>query len=315
MNDDRSKWAVLAATRFVLASVVLIGHLNYLPGRHPWTLIGLILNQGSAVYGFLVISGYSIAASLERSPKGFYARRVRRIWPTYLVTLSIGVAVAATVSHPVQLADQIYIRPLGWAELLASLTMTQSFFGPALSADGQIWTLAVEWWDYMAAPFLRRWPTRIVAALLFISLAVFIVARPPTNPADSVGGRMFIILAWWWLSGFLYFRHRGAALGYVFLFAPPLIAAVEGWIGLAAIVGVVAVALCETAAVPKRLAAAFNWLGDLSYPLYLVHVPILLGCFLAGVFQPAVVGLAALAAAAVILHAVDLPLRRKPSAP
>ncbi len=195
-------------------SVVLVGHLNYLPGRHPWTLVGLFLNQGSAVYGFLVISGYSIAASLERSPKGFYARRIRRIWPTYLVSLSIGVAVAATVSRPVQLADQIFIRPLGWVELLASLSMTQTFFGPALSADGQIWTLAVEWWDYMAAPFLRRWPSRFIAALLVVSLAVFIVARPPANPADSVGGRMFILLAWWWLSGFSLLspsRHAGLA--------------------------------------------------------------------------------------------------------
>ncbi|HEY1560265.1 MAG TPA: acyltransferase [Caulobacteraceae bacterium] len=310
MTDERSKWAVLALTRFILAGVVLVGHLNYLPGDHAWTGIGTFLNQGSAVYGFLVISGYSIAASLDRSPKGFFVRRVRRIWPTYLVSLLLAACVAASISHPVKLADQIYLRPLNWVELLATLTMTQTFLGPALSADGQVWTLAVEWWDYMAAPFLRRTATRIIVAILVISLTFFVLAPPPANPADSTGGKMVLILAWWWLTGFLFYRHRGTALGYVFLLIPPLIAAVDGWIGRAAIVGLVAVALCEKARIPKLVVAVFDWLGDVSYPLYLVHIPILWGSYLAGVYQPALIGAAAIGTAAVVLHLVDIPLRR-----
>jgi peptidoglycan/LPS O-acetylase OafA/YrhL len=312
MSDERSKWAVLAATRFFLAAVVLTGHLSYLPGHHDWTLIGLFLNQGSAVYGFLVISGYSIAASLERSPAGFYLRRVRRIWPTYLVSLAIGVAVAANVAHPIKFADQIYILPLNWVELLASLTMTQTFLAAALSTDGQVWTLAVEWWDYMAAPFLRKSRTPLVAAVMFGSLALFILLPPPANPAVDVGGRMFVILAWWWLCGFLYFRHRGTPLGYLLLVVPPFIAHTYGWIGRAAIIGIVLVAASEHIRIPRRLTGVLDWLGDVSYPLYLVHVPVMFGLFLAGVTAPAIVGCASLLVAVAVLHLVDIPFRRRP---
>lgn len=310
MRKDSSQWAVLAATRFVLASVVLTGHLNYLPGYHPWTAVGLFLNQGSAVYGFLMISGYSIAASLDRSAEGFFARRFRRIWPSYLVSLALGVAVALAVKRPVHLTANVVLQPLVWSELLASLTMTQTFLAPALSADGQIWTLAVEWWDYMLAPVIRRWSTPILSVIVAISLAYYCLVPPPENPANTTGGWMFLVLAWWWLSGFLYYRHRGTALGYALLVLPPLFAASYGWIGRAAFIGIAALASCEYIALSDRVSRLFNWLGDLSYPLYLVHVPVMFAFNLFHFYDALVVAFGAILTSAVVLHLVDYPLRR-----
>lgn len=309
LTEDQSQWSVLAGTRFFLSLVVVIGHLNYLPGSHNWTLLGIYLNQGSAVYGFLLISGYSIAASLERSPKGFIIRRVKRIWPSYIFSILLGVLVAISVNREIFIADQVSFHPLVWTELLASLTMTQTFIAPALSADGQIWTLAVEWWDYMAAPLLRRWSTKLLTAILFISMVAFILSPPPSNPANDLGGKMFFILGWWWLAGFLYHRHRGTVVGYVLLFAPPLIVAVDGWIGRAAVVGLIALASSRLLPVSKRIGAILNWLGDLSYPLYLVHVPILFALFLLHVYEPALIAAASLLVAAFVLHFVDAPFR------
>jgi len=52
-----TRWTVLAGTRFILASVVLVGHMSLFdPAGHWWTRFGTFLNQGSAVYGFLIIS-------------------------------------------------------------------------------------------------------------------------------------------------------------------------------------------------------------------------------------------------------------------
>ena len=42
----------------------------------------------AAVLGFLFISGYSMAASFEREPGGFYERRVWRIYPVFLATFA-----------------------------------------------------------------------------------------------------------------------------------------------------------------------------------------------------------------------------------
>jgi peptidoglycan/LPS O-acetylase OafA/YrhL len=64
--------------------------------------------------------------------------------------------------------------------------------------------------------------------------------------------------------------------------------------------------------IPERLARALVYLGDLSYPLYLVHVPLLawsqkwVHCG-----NPLVWIGASLAAAAALYHAVDAPLRAR----
>jgi len=72
--------------------------------------------------------------------------------------------------------------------------------------------------------------------------------------------------------------------------------------------------LARTCKLPARIASAFLWLGDLSYPLYLAHPAtyLTLGLLLAhhrpvdwGVYM-----IAALALAAIVLHAVDYPIRR-----
>ena len=60
------------------------------------------------------------------------------------------------------------------------------------------------------------------------------------------------------------------------------------------------------------------WADDLSYPLYLLHWPVLVLLYnslgkRSPWNQPAVYVVASLAISAVVLHAIDLPLRRRAS--
>ncbi|HEY4031997.1 MAG TPA: acyltransferase [Caulobacteraceae bacterium] len=302
-----ASWEVLAVTRFVLAMVVMVGHLNERPGLTTWwTPIGLFFNQGSAVYGFLLISGYAIAASLERKERGFYWRRVRRIYPTYLASVAlagIAVAIGAAATEPA-------------ARWVALLLMVQSFAAPTLAADGQLWTLAVEWWNYILAPVYRRVLDVGLIILCCMSLWFYCRLGAPEHPAPTTHGLMFALLTWFWIAGFLYRRRRGTLYGYALLFGPLMVAFLFAWIGLAVWIGAVALAICEHVRVSGKFKAAFIWLGDLSYPVYAVHIPMFSICLALGIKGAFPAALTVLATSAVVLHAIDLPVRNwRPARP
>jgi peptidoglycan/LPS O-acetylase OafA/YrhL len=94
-SDASLFWPILGAVRFFLALVVVGAHLVWFDrsdevGRQLGMFSGIV-----AVIGFLVLSGFSIAASLERERAGFYARRFRRIFPLYALAIASAWAVPA----------------------------------------------------------------------------------------------------------------------------------------------------------------------------------------------------------------------------
>jgi peptidoglycan/LPS O-acetylase OafA/YrhL len=290
--------------------VVLVGHLSYFTVRQVnWTSIALYLNQGSAVYGFLIISGYSIAASIERSATGFYQRRFWRIYPTYVASIALAIAASACVAHGLKAPFALKFEPISIGGVLVALLILQSFLAQTISTDGQLWTLAVEWWNYMLAPLFKRCASIFLSLLLLGSLIAFLYRPPPPYPDKTSGGLMFVLLTWLWLVGFLYYRHRRTVVGYTILFFPLVVAGTFGWVGRAVIIGLIAVAFCEDVPVPVPFRSAFRWLGELSYPVYAVHVPVLVFCLALGVRSPGLTLVVALIASMLVLHLIDLPLR------
>lgn len=305
------RWTVLAGTRFILACVVLVGHMSLFdPVGHQWTQIGTFLNQGSAVYGFLIISGYSIAASLERSEQGFFNRRFWRIYPTYIASLLLAVVAGLFITGSLKSPSGFAFYPVTKYDVIVALLMLQSFIAPTISTDGQLWTIAVEWWNYMLAPLFKRCPGIFLAVLILLSLVAYLRLPTPAYPNESTHGLMFLILTWYWLVGFLYYRYRQKRWGFAVLIFPILVAMVDGWVGRAAVIGVMAVALCEEVNVPPRFIGVIEWLGELSYPIYAVHVPVLVLCLHFHILSPAITLVASIVVSIAVLHIVDLPLRK-----
>src|SRR6218665_3154567 len=86
VRHEESQWALLALMRFGLSAIVAVGHLGlFLPGEAGWIHAANLLDGKAAVIGFLMISGYSIHASLEREPDGFLLRRFLRVYPLYFL--------------------------------------------------------------------------------------------------------------------------------------------------------------------------------------------------------------------------------------
>jgi peptidoglycan/LPS O-acetylase OafA/YrhL len=145
VSRDTGTWAILAGMRFVLATIVLVGHVCQFTLHWRWPYSGT-WPQMSAVYGFLLISGYCIAASLQKSPGGYFRRRILRIYPTYLAAMVLAYATAKFIGAPTA----------GRYTTLGSLVMLEAILSPRFPLMGQAWTLAAEWWCYMAAPLFER---------------------------------------------------------------------------------------------------------------------------------------------------------------
>lgn len=301
--EDRvdSRWEVLAIARFLLAMIVMTAHMA-IEGQvwTSWTSFAVGLDPLSAVFGFLLISGYSIAASLDREEPGYFWRRIRRIYPTYLTAVALGaITILLGAGAPAP----------AW-QFLMMAAMLQSFVAAPIHVVGHLWTLGVEWWNYMAAPAYRRARDGFLIGALLASLCLFVLLKIRPGVAQMSAGIPFITMSWMWIAGFLYYRRPRTLYGYAILLVPLALAARFWWMGSAVWIGAIALAVCDGSRVPQQAKAPLRWLGELSYPIYAVHIPMIFIFLHWGVKWPAVIVLSVLAVSVLVLHTVDLPLRR-----
>ena len=306
--DSKSSWAILGLLRFALAFIVVGGHIyNQYAPPGDWTHCMWWAGPG-CVYSFFLISGYSIAASLERDESRFYMRRVVRIWPLYLAAIGLMcVAIAVTHGHFMPPHGLVKDAPSGLA-FLGTLLMAQSFLMPVNRFDGPMWSLSIEWWLYMVAPALRRIATPIL--LVVVAVSAWRFTLDPIRPY-IVG--CWVPLVWLWITGFIYYRHKDK-LWSLLVLAVPCAATyfIGGQLSILPIYTIIALAFARYVTIRSAKAiAAMNWLADVSYPLYLVHTPVIVIMSVAGVQNSAELIAGPIATAAVMLQAIDYPIRRR----
>jgi peptidoglycan/LPS O-acetylase OafA/YrhL len=326
-----SSWAFLGLIRFFLAMAVFIGHYALMVDKSRLNLFGFgFFAAASAVYGFFILSGYSIAASLERKATGFYKRRFVRIWPLYLFSLAFGLVVIALLPEPFKFPlDENYKEGFNWITIVGCLFLLQGFFFPwPFWTCGVTWSLSPEWWWYMVAPFLKKISLWILLSLMLLSLIQFIQwnwgfnllwylhSRQNNMHAFNVAawgpgfGPAISGLFWLWISGFIYYRFRRTPLGFCILAFPCVLAFFFGRsVGFPCFATIFALILCEEFQFSVKVVKFFDFLGDLSYPIYLFHVAVMalmvwMGCQGLWVYCIGVVGVSA-----VLVYAVDYPLR------
>ncbi|WP_321867766.1 acyltransferase family protein [Paraburkholderia tropica] len=280
-TSSNEQWAALAFSRFVLATCVLMTHSGIVApndffARHFWG------TGYPAVFGFFMISGYSIAASLASRPDGYFARRVRRIYPTYLCALALSVLIL--IPHPLRLPQGQLLILDDWKTILFNVFMLQGIASESVTANGAIWSLSIEWWCYMLAMVLVRVGARWTVALIAISFASLMVYMHHHGLlfGDSDMPRFgvpLLTLAWGWLTGFLFYRQRSVFTFALMLLLPLLMFERGIRLPLSSLViaaSAVIVYFAKDLRVRNRsLARTMQWLGDMSYPLYLFHPPLL----------------------------------------
>jgi len=311
-------WEVLAALRFFLAWVVLCGHVDWhIPNDVLWVQFFRAFGGKAAVIGFLLVSGYSIAASLARGSAGFYRRRWLRIYPLYFFAIAFAVTVEAVTHGSVELPSGRTIEGTGYVTAAGNVFLLQTFLVKPIAFNGPVWSLSIEAFFYALAPFLAR--CKVPPLLAMIAVSSFCYALP----SHANWGLVYYVLSkfnalgylWCWLLGFVLYRDRSAAtlaataLGaflVVFNENTPEPLAGLTYLGSAALLLV-----NERVRVPTSIRPIAEYLGDLSYPLYLYHFPVFIAmtAFLGSQYAGALVVLALLVAV-VALHAIDRLLKR-----
>jgi peptidoglycan/LPS O-acetylase OafA/YrhL len=315
-NVDKDHWAVLSATRLALALIVVNCHYRLVlpaPFEHPASHLAIALGGTAAVYGFLLISGFSIASSIDQAPNGFYQRRIARLWPVlaFGVVLELGWLVFA---H-----DGIF--KIDWLIAAAPTLVFANGFVATLWLV-PTWSLSMEASYYLAAPFLWRavWPVWIIGA---ISCLVHVF-----NQDLGIGPYAFLNFGigalacfWAWGTGLLAYRYREhpAIVALVMLIGPLMIGNYGAGDGLLASLtwGATAFAVVFGGSITlsDRSRKIATFLGDVSYPMFIVHLSTMnIAHKLLGTNTWPLMMACVLAMATLVLFTVDRPLRLRISA-
>ncbi len=266
---------------------------------------------------FFVISGYLISGIIldgladgRFSFAGFYARRIRRIFPALAVVL---IAVMTTGWFTLYADDYARLarHTAASAAFLSNIVLWQesSYFDVAADLKPllHLWSLGIEEQFYLVWPLIlvvaARWRRGAIAATLLIGLVSFVIALTtvrldPTAAFYAPWARFWELLAGALLAGMerdavcggwleRIGRRRSnrnvlALLGLAMVAAGvTLIDSTRVFPGLWALLPVLGTALMILSGPDTIVSAAFLsskplvWIGLISYPLYLWHWPLL----------------------------------------
>lgn len=316
-----SVWKLLGGLRFVLAGIVVCGHLFRFV-RHddaPTNLLFLFGSLGAvaAVICFLLISGFSIAHSISVNPAGYLRRRALRIYPLYLLGIALALVPYWHHAGPIVTLNGSFAAPAA-TTIIGNLFFLQGFLVPAIDSNRPLWTLAVEVACYVLAPMLIRAPRAI---LVFMTISILAYAIFPKLHLEFYGrllyGLPLLFLGWAWLAGFIFYIHRGNS-GYRFgiICLGILLFCINRsdftrFSMLTYVISATILVFCEDFRLPPKLLNWCNYAGEISYPLYVFHYPVLIfACSVFGIANGLVLVMLTLVVAITFYHLVDSPLRR-----
>ncbi len=291
-------FGVFGVYRLALAGAVVFTHTT----GWRWVYPGLY-----AVFAFYVLSGYVVAFILDRTylrASGglarFAANRALRVFPLYWLTLGASLILIVKYPSVCRSVFQSMVVPGGllqWASNLTTVGLTNPVTGAAASAAVVPvgWTLAVElsYWALLPAAVVWPWFRRALGVIAVGYTAVTISLLLIAPDLARLGWRLYNLgaaaLPFW--AGLWIFERKirsgqpltgwfglgalafcGLWAGAVAWLPDPL-----GWPLYVWLVGTTAavayLAQLHLPALPGWFRALDTFSGDLSYPLYLLHLP------------------------------------------
>jgi peptidoglycan/LPS O-acetylase OafA/YrhL len=280
-------------------SIILVVAYHAIPGLVPGGYVGVDV--------FFVISGFLITKLIldqveanSFSLSGFYARRIRRIFPALIVVLLATYAIGWIVllPAPFSLLGKNIIAGVGFVSNLLQLSATD-YFAPAAATNPllHLWSLGIEEQFYIVWPLLlmsiaRRATLRWIIGIAAVSFAANLLL---VSQHHEIAFYSPLTRAWELLAGaaLASLRQRVSAgqsqgLAEVKAFGGCLLIAVAsfaldreaifpGWNALFPTVGAVAILDGQRSLLSRKLLANAMMVGVglISYSLYLWHWPLL----------------------------------------
>lgn len=317
-DENRVDFKLLDQLRGLAALGVVIGHsrgILFVGGRHlanaapisQWgadqilTMAALALTRLAPefVIFFFVLSGFSIAYSLDKRPAlaGFIFRRFVRLYPTYLSGLAWAAAVFLATRH---IQPEFYSGIYSHATFL-KLAATADFLSlPHLLKDllylpygfliEPYWSLSHEVIFYVSAPLFLKFPRPYYAASLFAYLSGWVVDGSGFSTAGLAAAfvRDYNI---YFMVGIAVYRNWDTVRPAMRLSKPRLFAALIAihlaCVALGALLGSAskyssalfalgAILLMTNVHNLRLFSPTLSFLGAASYSIYVTHFPTLL---------------------------------------
>lgn len=252
---------------------------------------------------FFVVSGYLMAMLYDKSStKIFYINRFKRIFPAYILTISLTTFVVALIASPADFSlrfDRVWFDLFGlsnFAFWLEDSYFDYQNFKPLLN----IWSLGVEIQYYLIAPlilpFLRKKKTYLVITIIsFMSLTLWVSTFSTKTSFFLTPFRIWEFLIGAYIAW--HTKNDGnnneiiittisiMCLVLLFIFFP--ISTISSSIyyghpGIASIFTTFLIAIILKYPIPHKIISDKNIInnflikiGDYSYSIYLVHFPII----------------------------------------
>jgi peptidoglycan/LPS O-acetylase OafA/YrhL len=316
-------WKILGGLRFALAMIVLFGHLvRFVPDQGPINK-GLLLFDGlgavAAVFCFLVISGFSIAHSITVAPRGYFRRRMIRIYPLYFFSVLLALLPFLFTPSPIRTLGGVFELPQA-GTIVGNLVLLQAFAVHPIESNAPLWTLAVEVCCYLLAPLFVRTPRIVLLAIIAISAMAY-AAFPKLHLgfySSLLFGMPLLFMIWAWLAGFVLYFHRADRRYWIAILCLGTLlfstnrAFMTRFSIFTYVASVALILFSDGIRLPRYVLRLLNYGGELSYPVYIFHVPVLLLCYaVLGVRSSLVLVGAVLLCSAFFYHVVDQPIRRR----
>ncbi|WP_017653695.1 acyltransferase family protein [Fortiea contorta] len=301
VNKPKVHFQFIDALRGIAALWVVIFHadsgdrLTQLTSVLPPWLVTVVFKWGSlGVSIFFVLSGFVIAHSLREAKidlafwKNFSLRRFARLNPPYYVSILVALGFAFISSTAKGEPFAPMGEPLSIPRLLSHLFYLQDIFRFA-HIDDVYWTLCLEVQFYLVFCTLlalvhwldSTWNWRFGRVAVFVPMALLAALFPLGLFANNVRPYIFLPLWYGFLLGvFAYWSWRGNLQSiFFYLYCGVLLAGgVIRGDNFAIACVICAAIILEVARANRMMWLSWPWLqflGKISYSLYLIHVPIM----------------------------------------
>lgn len=268
--------------------------------KEPFPSGYILLDMFFAISGFVLAEHYGRRLSEGMTLRDFMTRRINRLYPAYILGFLLSL---------ITLRDSNFIDPQGaWGSLLGLFMLPDPFSSALFPTNVALWTLVYELGvNALMVLIWRRLSTAVLVGLIAIGAAAnfyflwqggqadVAYAWQDWGMATSMAVMSFFLGVWVqkvkWRPTFL-----SPWVITVLLIGVSMQAWKSQWFSIfnlaLALVMLPIVLLCAVARPPDRLwRAIFNPLGNASYPLYVMHMPMLVLLIKAGLHLHHPVGL------------------------
>jgi peptidoglycan/LPS O-acetylase OafA/YrhL len=263
--------------------------------RVPWK-VGTLLRGGQAVDVFIILSGFVITNLLMQGRESygvFITRRFLRLWPVFIVCITAALAMQAIGLMPVN-GEPMLVHFLVHTTMLHSAVPEWPLLHSSVSILIPAWSISLEWQFYLLVPILLMPSLPPAIRLILVSVPAFILYRIVAPRLTGFDLPIFLPfkahLFWIGIISALAYRtlldrlarpsNCPALLALGAFFAVAILLPSSGSVALLIWLLMFAMALQLRFAEPRGLVTAasavlnappIQWLGGLSYPLYLCH--------------------------------------------